>query len=106
MSPLDRCSDVPVFRVTVAPVGTDGQHFAMSVVMSHAVADGFTYYAVYSMLDLNAKPIRLNPTRKMGVRDDVAGAVGRKKFRWLSGPSLCLGSILQMFRRARPPMCR
>ena len=33
---------MPLFRVTVSPVGKDGKNFALAVAMDHVLADGFT----------------------------------------------------------------
>jgi len=45
--------EAPLFQVTLAPAGPD--HFAMVVSLSHAIADGHTFYHIHGMLDANAE---------------------------------------------------
>ena len=45
--------DVPLFRVTLIEI-EKGAHYCMMVSLCHTIADGFTFYKIYSMLDHRA----------------------------------------------------
>lgn len=47
----------PLFRVIVAILNTD--QFVLFVSLSHAVADGSTYYRIYNMLSTQASPVAM-----------------------------------------------
>ena len=55
--------DEPLFRVTVFP-GAEKGSSAVTVDISHVVADGHTYYRIFNMLGQNVPPQTLNVMRK------------------------------------------
>jgi len=86
--------DAVALKCTLVP---DADKWALVVSISHTIADGYTYYAVYNMLSTSAAITALSPARKDSFSVDLAGAVGtaETKLYWSTGFLLnCAGSML------------
>jgi len=86
--------DAVQLKCTIIP---EGDKWALVVSISHTIADGYTYYAVYNMLSVSAEIKSLNPVRKHSFSADLAGAVGTAETKlYLSVGFLlnCVGSML------------
>ena len=66
--------DVVQFNVTVIP---DGDQWALTLSISHTIADGFTYYQIYNMLSSSAEIKSMSPVRKDSFTEGLAEAVGK-----------------------------
>ena len=81
-------------KVVIIP---DGDKWALVVSISHTIADGYTYYAIYNMLSASAEIKSYSPVRKDSFGTDLPGAVGmaETKVYWGMGFLLnCAGSML------------
>ena len=53
------------------------------VSISHALADGYTFYKIFKMLDLNQKIEPMVYVRNLNFYDDVIKTVGKKDFDYM-----------------------
>mmetsp|Transcript_58346 Transcript_58346/g.156133 ORF Transcript_58346/g.156133 Transcript_58346/m.156133 type:complete len:410 (-) Transcript_58346:166-1395(-) len=96
--------DAVQMKVAVIP---DGDQWALTLSISHTIADGYTYYQVYNMLSASAEVKSLSPVRKESFSTDLPGAVGKaesKLYLTMSFMFNCASSML--FGRAVKPRCR
>ncbi|CAK9113113.1 unnamed protein product [Durusdinium trenchii] len=88
-------------------VQRDGKlnEFALVVSISHIIADGHTYYKLFSMLTQDIPVVSLNPSRKLHFHRQRLAAVGESEYDFIYSPGYvlnCLGSKVLYGR----PRCR
>jgi hypothetical protein len=98
-------------NVTVIPDGggggADGPQWALTVSMSHTIADGYTYYRIYNMLSAAVEVAALSPARKESFSADLPAAVGRAESRIYHSASFALNCAGNMvFGGAVRSQCR
>jgi hypothetical protein len=93
----------PLFRVTVANAGSD--HIALIMSISHGIADGSTFYAIYGMLDQASKVLAMNPVREMESIDASRAATGRGKNAFLESVPFVIGCATNKLLRPQPQKC-
>ncbi|CAM9248986.1 unnamed protein product, partial [Heterosigma akashiwo] len=77
-------SDAPVAMVTV--LGTAPGEFALVFSLSHAIADGRTYYEVLRMLQPGAAVRSLSSARVQGFSEAMRDKCGRRELAWADKP--------------------
>jgi hypothetical protein len=80
-------------KVTVIP---DGDQWALTVSISHTIADGYTYYQIYNMLSSSAEVKPLSAVRKESFSEDLPGAVGKAETKLYFLPSFMLNCAATM----------
>jgi hypothetical protein len=71
--------DEPLFKVSLLPdADRPKDRFALLVSMSHALADGHTFYAVHNMLSSATPVVALNPTRVLHAARAIDAAKGTR----------------------------
>jgi len=90
--------DEPLFKVIVV-LTTPGK-FAVVVSMSHVIADGCTYYALWNALGgaVDASVPSLNPERNPEFDAAVKDALGESKVNWMESGSMKLMFIRNLIR--------
>lgn len=74
--------DAVQLKCTVIP---ENDRWALVFSISHTIADGYTYYAVYNMLSASAEIKSYSPVRKDSFSSDLPGAVGKRETKvWFS----------------------
>jgi hypothetical protein len=81
-------SGQPVCKLTLTPRGDKGG-FALVFSMSHAIGDGFTYYAILNMLSTTAEAYAMNATRNESLRDGLPAQVGEEEYKNMVNPGIC-----------------
>ena len=64
-----RSKKLPLFKITILS-NIKFQEFGLVVSLSHVIADGSTFYKVYSMLDVKSEPIALEFERFFGFAEE------------------------------------
>ena len=85
--------DAVQMNVTVIP---DGDRWALTLSISHTIADGHTYYQVYNMLSASAEVKSLNPVRKESFSVDLPGAVGKVESQLFNSAGLIFNMLSTM----------
>eukprot|EP00929_Paragymnodinium_shiwhaense_P110636 TRINITY_DN7781_c0_g1_i3.p1 TRINITY_DN7781_c0_g1~~TRINITY_DN7781_c0_g1_i3.p1 ORF type:complete len:420 (-),score=42.51 TRINITY_DN7781_c0_g1_i3:539-1798(-) len=97
---LDR--DLPLFQVTIFRMQAD--HFALMMSLSHVIADGFTFYAIRSMLSSNVAVASLDRQTLYGsVHDKGRLLQGSEKTDFMEHPAF-LASLNKGSWRRKPEM--
>lgn len=91
-------NDHALFKVSVVPDAVDDSKFALVVSMSHVIADGHTFYAIYAMLGEGSAVRPLNAKRKFCISDQIQATM-REDCAWLSSPGFILGVLWAMATR-------
>ena len=86
--------DKPLTILTLAE-SAPGE-FALVFSLSHAVADGKTYYDVFKMLQPGAAVRELSTTRVMSFSETMRDACGRKEMAWVDKPATGIMLTLAM----------
>ena len=102
-------SGKPIFKITICPRGENGGGFAVVVSMSHAVADGYTYYAILNMLSCDAELYAMEVKRDDSLRDSLPEQVGKEAYASMISPGFCtickyIGQALTA--KSDPPVVR
>ena len=84
----------PVMLLTLAEAAAGDIALVFSI--SHAVADGRTYYEVFKMLTPGAAVRELQTTRVMAFSETMRDACGRKELAWVDKPTTMIGYTLAM----------
>jgi len=75
-------ADRPLFKVTI--IRCSPERFVLTMSLSHAIADGDTFYQIYRMMD-KSQPINLlQPARVQSFAGQAREAVGAHTHDWLS----------------------
>lgn len=80
--------DKPVVLLTLAE-SAPGE-FTLLFSISHAVADGRTYYEIFKMLQPGAPVRGLDCTRVQSYSEDMRDACGRQQLEWIDSPKMAL----------------
>ena len=97
----------PVTKVTLCQ--REGGGFCVIASMSHTVADGYTYYAIFNMLSSDAEIYPLIAERDDSLRDAIPEMIGEQTYKAMMSPSLCTicGYIgMALTAKADPPVVR
>ncbi|KAI9347572.1 hypothetical protein BDR26DRAFT_1004713 [Obelidium mucronatum] len=89
-----------VSRLVLARTSQDSQ-FVVLFSMSHAIADGFTYYEILNMLSESAKIRALNPTRKLKYESLLPSLIGPHVLKFGGSLTFVKAYVMGMFRK--PP---
>lgn len=85
--------DAVQMNVTVIP---DGDQWALTLSISHTIADGFTYYQIYNMLSSSAEVKPLSPVRKESFSEGLAGSFGKTESMLYYSISFLLNALTTM----------
>ena len=86
--------DMRVAKFTLAKVSND--EIALIFSLSHAVADGYTYYSILNMLSGGSEIKKLSYSRKHGFLPEMAKAIGEKEHQLMLSPGVALGMMSGM----------
>ena len=86
-------TDAVQMNVAVIP---DGDRWALTVSISHTIADGYTYYQIYSMLSASAEVKSLSPVRKESFSAGLGGAVGKAESKLYYSVGFFLNCVASM----------
>eukprot|EP00943_MAST-04B_sp_MAST-4B-sp1_P008655 g8655.t1 len=98
----------PITKCTVASSSTDDT-FVVFFSISHACADGFTYYTILNMLFDGAEIFALEAVRNEKYRADLPEKIGKKASKWMMNPGC--GQIMNFIglmccgRKNQPVYC-
>jgi hypothetical protein len=81
----------PLLALSILPDSIRGHDtFAVVFSISHAIADGFTYYNLLSMISADGIVTAMSPVRNHDIMEQSDMAMGEKEFKWLNSTStLC-----------------
>lgn len=90
--------DEPLFKVTViSGVSKEGPLKQLCLIMSISavIADARTLYSLFSMMDPDTRPFKLEIARSELYMKTVKQVLGSAQMRWLKSPAMYLGEILK-----------
>lgn len=96
--------DEPLFKVTaITGISSEGGLKQLCLVMSISavIADAPTLYSLFSMLDFDTRPFKLEIARKEEYINILKQVVGTPQLRWLKSTAMFVGEWLMSWR-ARP----
>lgn len=93
--------DFDQFKVTLIEIKPD-QEYALVVSMSHTIADGHTFYQVYSMLDKGVSVAALEFRRRQDFIDVFRDICGQRYYSWLISPCFIVGILRTMLSLPLP----
>jgi len=104
VKPASLCLNKAEDLLRVSVVTVSANRFAIVVSMSHAYADGYTYYEVFKMLSTTAPARALIAERVHSGRADMSAALsgGDDALPWLSSPGFIM-NVATMLLRQRVP---
>jgi len=89
----------PVTLLTITE-STEPNEFAVVFSMTHAIADGRTYYEILKMLQPGAPVEPLSADRIQSFSEDMRDQCGRKELEWADKPSAqCMYTCAMMFAK-------
>jgi hypothetical protein len=93
--------DVTQFKVTLIEIVKD-KEYAMVMALSHVIADGRTFYYIYSMLDSHTKETALTVERKLDFQDCLKQTIGERLTNWLNSKVFVFGIVGTLLFRKTP----
>jgi len=79
-----------LFKVTLIDIKPN-EEFAIVMSLSHTIADGHTFYNIYSMLDCSASVRALNCVRQFKFGEQLSEACGKELLEWMRAPQFSQG---------------
>lgn len=90
----------PLFKVIVIQGRDD--NFSITVSLCHTLADGHTFYNIYSMLGEGAE-IKGMVAQRIDAREQIFDSMGRERLDWFMSPQSMIPFLLKMmFNRHKP----
>lgn len=89
-----------VTKLTFLPIA-NGNEYALSFSIAHAVADGFTYYRIFSMLSNKSAIESLQEKRVQNFEASTIESIGLKEQKFLHSPWL-LGNVISRWAFSSP----
>jgi hypothetical protein len=93
--------DVTQFKVTLIEIVKD-KEYAVVMALSHVIADGRTFYYIYSMLDSHTEVTALAAQRKLDFDECLVQTIGERLSNWLSSKVFVFGILGTVFFRKTP----
>jgi hypothetical protein len=93
----------PLFKVIVIQGQDD--NFSITVSLCHTLADGHTFYNIYSMLGQGAE-IKGMVAERIDVREEIFDSVGRERLDWFMSPQSMIPFLLKMLLNRHKPIYR
>jgi len=89
--------DCPLLIITIIPDELNPTtRFAVILSICHTIVDGFNYYQILSMMSENSKIIKLNPTRKHQIVEDVKTVTGKLEHKYIFSFSFICNIVNKM----------
>ncbi len=93
----------PLFKVTV--ISTSHDRFCIVLSICHTLADGYTFYCIYSML-AGTSPIRSLDARRVDISEKVDEIVGAKRVSWFKSITTIVPFIIRVILNRNKPIFR
>jgi hypothetical protein len=84
--------DVTQFKVTLIEIVKD-EEYAVVMALSHVIADGRTFYYIYSMLDSHTEVTALTVQRKLDFEKCLVQTIGERLSNWLNSKVFVFGIL-------------
>jgi hypothetical protein len=93
----------PLFKVIVIQGKDD--NFSVTVSLCHTLADGHTYYNIFSMLGLGVE-IKRMVVERIDAREEILDKMGRERIEWFMSPQAMIPFVAKMLFNNHKPIYR
>jgi hypothetical protein len=93
--------DVTQFKVTLIEIVKD-KEYAVVMALSHVIADGRTFYYIYSMLDSHTTETALTVQRKQDFQQCLKRTIGERLTNWMNSKVFVFGIVGTLLFRKTP----